>query len=100
MATDVKKTRSVRQIWSLVDWVKNLNAGIRRPSKLPIIDGGRMLALKLLPSGLPQIRWRGMEGGEFSFLTSDADVKKKKLNSPPSISRHHRWGGINVHKGN
>ncbi len=30
---------------------KNLNAGIRRPPKLPLIDGQWTLALELLPSG-------------------------------------------------
>ncbi len=72
----------------LANWVKNLNTGVRCPSKLPVIDGGQTSALKLLPSGLPQIRWRGTEEGEFSFLMSDTDIKKKKLNLPPSIPRY------------
>ncbi len=46
--------------------------------KLPLIDGWRAAALKLLLSGSPQIRGRGMEWGEFSFWTSDANVKIKK----------------------
>ncbi len=37
-----------------------------------------MLALKLLPSRLPQIRWHGTERYKLSYLMSDADVKKKK----------------------
>ncbi len=75
------------EVWSLADRVKNLNAGIRHPSKLSIIDGAWTPALKLLPSGSPQIRWRRTEGAEFSFLTSDTDVKKKKLILPPLTSQ-------------
>ncbi len=71
------------EVWSLADRVKNLNAGIPRPSKLPVTDGGRMPVLKLLPSGSLQIRWCGTERGEFSFLTSDADIKKKKAEFVP-----------------
>ncbi len=55
---------------SASDRVKNLNVGVRHPSKLPVIDGGRTPALKLLPSGLPQIRWHGTKEGEFSFFFS------------------------------
>ncbi len=74
--------------------MKNLNASVCHPSKLPVIDAGWTPALKLLPSGSPQIRWRRMEMDKFSFLTSDAYVKKKKLNSPPSIPRHHICGDL------
>ncbi len=64
-----KKRVCETEVWSLVDRVKNLNAGIRRPSKLSLIDKRRTAALKLLPSGSPQIQWRGREGGEFSFFS-------------------------------
>ncbi len=74
--------------------MKNLNAGVCHPSKLPVIDGGRTPALKLLPSGSPQIRWHGTEKGEFSFLMSDADIEKKKLNLPPSVPRHRICGDL------
>ncbi len=74
--------------------MKNLNGGVRRPLKLPIIDGGRTLVLKLLPSRSLQIQWRRTERGEFSFLTFDADVKKKKLNSPPSVPHHRICGNL------
>ncbi len=52
------------------------------------------VGLKVLPFGLPQIRSRGMEGGEFSFffLTSASDVKK--LNSPLSVPRHRICGDL------
>ncbi len=56
------------EVWSLANWVKNLNTGVRRPSKLSLIDKRRKAALKLLPSGSPQIQWCGMEGEEFSFF--------------------------------
>ncbi len=70
------------EVWSLPDRVKNLNADVRRPSKLPLINERQMPELELLASRSPQIQWCGPEGGEFRFLTSDADVKGKKLNSP------------------
>ncbi len=40
------------------DQVKNLNHGVRRPSKLSLIDKRQTAALKLLPSGSLQIQWR------------------------------------------
>ncbi len=54
MVTDVKKTWE-NEVRSLSDRVKNLNAGVHRPSKLPLIDKRWMPALELVPSGLPQI---------------------------------------------
>ncbi len=86
------------EVWSLPGWVKNLNTGIHRPSKLPLIDGWWMLALELVPSGSLQIRWHGLEEGSefrFFFLLLMSDVRRrqeKKLNSPPSIP-HHRICG-------
>ncbi len=105
-----KKNRSVRpwygewreknpvcetKVWSLAARVKNLNAGVRRLSKLSITDGGRTPVLKLLPSRLPQIRWHGIERGEFTFLMSDTDVKKKKAEFGPfhSAPSYLRWSG-------
>ncbi len=55
------------------DQVKNLNAGVYRPSKLPLIDGPRMPALKLLPSG------SNGANSAFFFLMSVSDVKKLNL---------------------
>ncbi len=85
MVTDVLGQKSDKKtpvcetvVWLLPDWVKNLNASVRRPSKLPLIDGQRTPALELLPSRSWQMRWRRPKGGEFSFLTSDADIKKEK----------------------
>ncbi len=77
--------------------VKNLNAGVRRPSKLALIDGQRTPMLELVPSGTPQIRWCGPEGSEFRvfFLTSMSDKcrrQEKKINSPPSVLRHRICG--------
>ncbi len=77
---------------SVSDLVKNLNASVRRPSKVPLIAGPRTPALNLLPTRWPQIRWRRTERDEFSFLTSDTDVKEKKADLPPSDLRHHICG--------
>ncbi len=65
----------------------------RPPSsiKLPLIDGWRTPGLELLPFQLLQIRWRGTEGGKFSFLTSDVKIKKEAefahFRSAPSYLR-------------
>ncbi len=65
MATDVKTLVRETEVWSLADWVKNLNASVCRPSKLPLIDRRWMPVLELVPSELPQIRWHGLECSEF-----------------------------------
>ncbi len=65
---------------------------VRRPSKLPVIDGGRTPALKLLPSGSPQIRWRRMERGRIQLFNIWRRRQEKKgkfapFRSPPSYLR-------------
>ncbi len=47
---------------SAIDLVKNLNAGVRCPSKLPLIDRRRKSALKLLPSRSPHTMARNERG--------------------------------------
>ncbi len=72
---------------SASDLVKNLNASVRRPSKLSLIDGPRTPALKLLSSGLSQIRWCGTKGANSAFFF-DIPSDITNLNSPLSIPRY------------
>ncbi len=69
MATDVKKIGPGDR--GMVTAGLGQKPERRRPSSIRIsfIEKQRTTALKLLPSGSPQIRWHGMEGGEFSFFS-------------------------------
>ncbi len=97
--SDTKKTVCETVVWPLTlkkpgpgDWGmvttrlgQEPDAGIHHPSKLSLIDKRRTAALKLLPSGSLQIRWRGTEEEEFSFFSwschqTYANVKKKTHN--------------------
>ncbi len=88
----------------MADQVENLNAGIRRPSKLPFIDGGRVPALKLLPAwivansmgqnGEGQIQlfniWRQCQEKKTKFVPlrsapSYAAIRKATILTPASI---------------
>ncbi len=78
---DGRRTPTFRFLtWSLADWVKNLNADICRPSKLPLIDRQWTLVNCCLPD---RYNYDGVEqkGSNLVFFswqrTSDIDVKKK-----------------------
>ncbi len=82
MATDIKKNPVRKtEVWSLPDRVKNLNAGVCHPSKLPLIDRRRMPANCCLPDRRKYDDAK-RKGANLVFfprcrLTSDVEVKKK-----------------------
>ncbi len=51
-------------------------ASARRLSIMRSFHGPRMPALKLSPSGSPQIQGLGMEGGEFRFFYLDVGIRR------------------------
>ncbi len=95
MATDVKKTHSVRPRYGY--WQTRSNAGIRRPSKLPFINRRQTPALKLLPFGSLHTMVRKGRG-EFGFFFLNVGIfltsayvwrrRQKKPELSPSIPHH------------